>query len=99
MMEKSNMTTVTFDGFKQHWLSAGFDEVLERTWPRDTQIPIHTHPFTAQALVQQGEMWLTLDGQTQHLTPGCTFHVPSGTPHAERYGPEGAVFWVARKNS
>jgi len=93
------MTTLTFNEFKQQCLSAGFDEVLERTWPRDTQIPIHTHPFTAQAVVQQGEMWLTLDGQTQHLTPGCTFHVPSGTLHAERYGPDGAMFWVARKNS
>jgi hypothetical protein len=24
--------------------------------------------------------------------------LPAGLPHAERYGPEGAIYWVARRN-
>ena len=29
---------------------------------------------------------------------GDTFLVARGVVHSERYGPEGAVFWAARKN-
>jgi hypothetical protein len=43
-------------------------------------------------------MWLTCHGQTQHLLPGDTFELARDVPHDERYGPEGAVYWVARKN-
>ncbi|HUJ28514.1 MAG TPA: hypothetical protein VLW85_20975 [Myxococcales bacterium] len=25
-------------------------------------------------------------------------HIPQGTPHDERYGPEGATYWVARRS-
>ena len=41
-------------------------------------------------------MWLTVDGVTQHLQPGDRFDLPAGQPHAERYGPQGATYWVAR---
>jgi quercetin dioxygenase-like cupin family protein len=49
--------------------------------------------------VTEGEMWLTFGTETQHLRAGDTFHVPPGTPHSERYGPQGAAYWVARRNS
>jgi hypothetical protein len=44
----------------------------------------------------QGEMWLTQHGATQHLKPGDRFEVIRGTPHVEKYGPQGATYWVAR---
>ncbi len=43
-------------------------------------------------------MWLTVDDQTQHLLPGDRFELEHGTPHSERYGSEGATYWVARRN-
>jgi quercetin dioxygenase-like cupin family protein len=43
-------------------------------------------------------MWLTVGGETQHLVPGDRFDIPAGTPHAERYGPQGTTYWVARRN-
>ena len=57
----------------------------------------HTHPFSVKAMVVQGEMWLTVGESTRHLLPGGTFELSSDVPHAERYGPEGATYWVARR--
>jgi hypothetical protein len=84
----------SFDEFRRDALARGFDEVLERRWNPGTVIDTHTHPFDADALVVDGEMWL----DDRHLTAGGTFQLARGTPHAERYGPAGAIYWVARRN-
>lgn len=91
-------TLPTLADFRAQALAAGFDEVLERVWEPALEIATHTHPFDAEAIVTEGEMWLTCDGETQHLLPGGTFQIACGTPHAERYGPQGATYWVARRN-
>ena len=92
------MNLPSFDEFQQKSLAAGFDEVVERDWAPNTVLAMHTHPFMAQALVTRGEMWLTINGQTQHLLPGSTFQLERDVPHDERYGAEGATYWVARQN-
>jgi hypothetical protein len=43
-------------------------------------------------------MWLTMNGHTQHLQPGVIFELEPNVPHDERYGAQGAIYWVARKN-
>jgi len=75
----------------------GFDTVLERHWPADTLLAMHTHPFDARAVVTQGEFWLTVGNATRHLHPGDTFSLERQVPHSERYGTEGATYWVARR--
>ena len=92
------MTDSNFDAFKSTQLAAGFDEVLERSWPPNTVLDTHTHPFDVEALLVQGEMWLTVNGNTQHLRPQDRFTLARDVPHDERYGHEGASYWVARKN-
>lgn len=90
---------MTWEQFRADMLAAGYDEVLERSWPPDAVVPVHTHPFEANALVEQCEMWLTIVGKpVQHLLPGDHFHLQPEVPHDERYGPQGALYWVARKN-
>ncbi|WP_310567042.1 AraC family ligand binding domain-containing protein [Hydrogenophaga sp.] len=91
--------TPDFDTFKSAALAEGFDEVLERVWAPDTVLDTHTHPFAAKALVVQGEMWLTTGDTTQHLVPGDLFELEHSEPHSERYGAEGAIYWVARLNT
>jgi quercetin dioxygenase-like cupin family protein len=88
---------VDFAEFKARALAEGASEVIERVWPPHTHLAEHTHPFTAQAVVVQGEMWLTVAAETQHLLPGDTFNIDANVPHAERYGPQGATYWVARR--
>ncbi len=93
------MTDSVFADFKTAALAQGFDEVLERIWGPDRVVDTHTHPFAVQALVVQGEMWLSCGGQTRHLQPGDRFELAREEPHAERYGPQGATFWAARRNT
>src|SRR5204863_10071946 len=76
----------TFENFSAEHRAAGFDEVLERRWQPDTVIDTHAHSFAVQALVVQGEMWLTVGSRTQHLKAGERFELEPDVPHAERYG-------------
>jgi hypothetical protein len=92
------MKLPTFESFAAEHRAAGFDEVLERRWQPNTVIDTHSHPFSVQALVVQGEMWLTVGERTQHLRSGDRFELEANIPHAERYGADGATYWVARRN-
>jgi hypothetical protein len=87
-----------FAAFERDALARGFDEVLERRWAPGTVLDTHTHPFAVDAVVTQGELWLTCEGRTQHLKPGDRFTLEREVPHAERYGDEGATYWVARRS-
>ena len=91
------MSSSTFEDFQADAMTAGFDEVLERQWPPGTVLDAHSHSFGIEAVITQGEMWLTCEGSTLHLAVGSTFTLAPEMPHAERYGAEGATFWVARR--
>jgi mannose-6-phosphate isomerase-like protein (cupin superfamily) len=88
----------TFESFRARKLAAGADEVVERKWDANQIVDQHAHPFDADALVSEGEMWLVVEDREQHLLPGDTFQLPHGQKHSERYGPRGATYWVARTN-
>lgn len=92
------MSMPSFENFQSAALQEGFDEVIVRTWDPLTVLDTHTHPFGVKALVTQGEMWLTVGDTTQHLQAGDRFELAREVPHAERYGPQGATYWVARQN-
>lgn len=93
------MSTVTFGEFEADARAQGFDEVLERDWAPLTVLDTHVHPFAVKALVVRGEMWLSVGSDTQHLRAGEAFELEREVPHAERYGNEGATYWVARRNA
>jgi hypothetical protein len=88
-----------FEDFASAAKAAGFDEVLQRDWASDAVIDTHTHPFAVRAVVTAGEMWLSDASGTRHLRPGDRFELERDVPHAERYGPQGASYWVARRNA
>ena len=92
------VTPMSFDAFKAQALAQGFDEVLERTWEPHLVLNTHTHPFAVKARVVAGQFWLSIGTQKRYLTPGDEFTLDRDVPHAEHYGPEGATYWVARKN-
>lgn len=92
------MPAPDFAAFRARMLAAGFDAVLERNWPPRAMVETHSHPFALEAMLVAGEMWLEVAGVTQHLRPGETFTLVAEEPHAERYGPLGATYWVARHN-
>lgn len=91
------MGAITFEAFEAEARAQGFDEVVPRDWAPSAVIDTHTHPFAVRAVVVRGEMWLTVDGDVRHLRPGDEFALARDVPHAERYGPEGATYWAARR--
>lgn len=86
------------EAFRAAALAAGFDEALERQWAPNTVVDTHTHDFDVDAVLVRGEMWLGCLGGTTHLRPGDRFTLARQVPHDERYGAEGAAYWVARRN-
>ena len=93
------MTPDSFPAFEAQALTQGFDAALAREWAPGTVVATHTHPFAVKAMVVHGEMWLTMEGRTRHLTPGDWFELAAEVPHDERYGPAGATYWVARRQA
>ena len=91
------MNSVTFEEFSATQRVKGFDEIVERKWAPKVVLDSHTHPFAVEALVVQGEMWLTVGDDVRHLREGDDFALARDVMHAERYGPEGATYWVARR--
>lgn len=89
----------SLEGFRAKALAAGFDEVLERQWAPNTVVDTHTHDFDVDAVLVRGEMWLSCQGGTAHLRAGDRFTLARQVPHGERYGAEGAAYWVARRNA
>jgi quercetin dioxygenase-like cupin family protein len=88
----------TFEQFTAQAMEQGFDQTLVREWNAHQVNELHQHPFDTSALVVRGEFWLTVDGQTTHLKAGDRFALGRNIDHSERYGPEGATFWAARRN-
>ena len=88
----------TFESFKARKLGEGCDEVLIREWAPGFSNEPHTHPFDTDAVVVEGEYWLTRDNQITHYEAGDTFQVARDVLHSEQYCPSGAVFWAARRN-
>jgi quercetin dioxygenase-like cupin family protein len=93
------MDTGSYSEFERSARAEGFDEILVREWAPYLVLATHEHPFAVRALVVRGEVWLTVDGDTLHLQVGEGFELAHAVPHAERYGGEGATFWVARRHT
>ncbi len=92
------MIDKTFEAFQSRKLDEGYDQVLQRVWEPNVSNEPHAHPFDTDAVVAKGEFWLTINGQANHYKSGDGFKVSRDVLHSEKYGPQGAVFWAARKN-
>jgi quercetin dioxygenase-like cupin family protein len=89
---------MTYDEFETASRAEGFDTVLVREWEPGQVVGEHTHPFAVKALVVRGDFWLSCGGTDRHVQTGDRFELAAGAPHTERYGPEGATFWAARRH-
>lgn len=93
-----SQATLSIAQFEQLMRAAGYDEVIERVWPPDAVVDTHRHPFDVNALMIAGELTLMVPGEApRQLRAGDTFQLAAHVAHAERYGPLGATFWVARR--
>jgi quercetin dioxygenase-like cupin family protein len=91
------MNMLNLDEFTKTYTAKGYDNVTVREWAANSVSELHTHEFAVHAVIAQGEMWLTRDNDTQHLQVGDTFTMEPETPHSEKYGANGTIYWAARK--
>jgi quercetin dioxygenase-like cupin family protein len=87
----------TLADFEAEARRRGFDTVVEREWKPNIVIEDHSHDFHVWARMARGELHLTCEGRTVHLREGDEFTLVAHAPHAERYGEQGASYWVARR--
>jgi len=76
----------------------GFTEVETKSQPPGRAVPEHAHPFDVRALVLEGEITLTVDGQGTAYRAGDVFTMAGGCRHAEEVGAEGVRILAGRRH-
>ena len=59
--------------------------------------PEHTHPTETAHIILDGEMTLTMQGQTHTFRAGDRCDVPAGTVHSARMGLRGCRYLIGEK--
>ena len=77
----------------------GFDDIERKNLPAGTLGPEHAHPFDVRALVLDGEIRLTVEGDEYAYREGDIFVMPAGHRHAEAVGPDGVDYLVGRRRT
>jgi len=63
----------------------------------DQRYSDHTHPVETAHVILEGEMTLTMDGQSTTYRVGDRCDVPAGALHAARMGPAGCRYLIGEK--
>ena len=78
-----------FDGrFDAYKLAAQGSDVLFASYPASTVIKAHTHDTDNHGIITRGELILTMNGETQRITPGQWYHVPANVEHSAKFEQE-----------
>jgi len=57
----------------------------------------HTHPVETAHIILEGELTLTMDGQSTTYRVGERCDIPAGAVHAARMGPGGCRYLIGEK--
>lgn len=66
-------------------------ELTLQEGPEGAGPPPHSHAWDESFYVLRGSVDCMVDGKLVHGTPGSFVHVPAGTVHTFRFGPEGGA--------
>jgi quercetin dioxygenase-like cupin family protein len=58
----------------------------------------HSHPFAVKALVIDGSINITIQGNRKTYSIGDVFQLGFEEPHSESYGPTGVVYLASRNH-
>jgi len=58
----------------------------------------HSHPFAVKALVIDGSINITIQGNRKTYSTGDVFQLGFEEPHSESYGPTGVVYLASRNH-
>lgn len=63
----------------------------------DAFYPDHTHSILTAHIILDGEMSLSMEGETRTCKAGDRVDVPAGTVHSAKMGPRGCKYLVGQK--
>jgi quercetin dioxygenase-like cupin family protein len=63
----------------------------------DRRYSDHTHPVETAHIILEGEMTVTMHGQSTTYRAGDRCDVPAGITHAARMGPAGCRYLIGEK--
>ena len=83
--------------FKDHLRRQGFSRIY--VWQDGARAfyPDHTHDGLTAHIILDGEMTLTMRGESRIYRAGDRCDVPAGTIHAARMGSEGCRYMIGEK--
>ncbi len=59
-------------------------EIFDTKGPANSGPPVHFHPWKEVYVVLEGELEVTVEGESQIIGPGALAHVPAGNQHGYR---------------
>jgi hypothetical protein len=83
--------------FLQILHQSGYPEPVEVQQAPGGHLGEHTHPFAVQALVIDGFIEITIDGQAKKYVAGDVFALALNQVHSETYGSQGVRYLASRK--
>ncbi|MXY02813.1 MAG: cupin domain-containing protein [Acidimicrobiales bacterium] len=88
---------MTEDEFRSELVARGYGEPRSYEFEPDADGELHSHEFSAMAMVTEGEFRLGLTDETRLMGVGDWCEVSAGTLHSEMAGPVGATLLVGTK--
>jgi len=83
--------------FERRLRSEGFTRTYVWQDAPRVHYPAHTHPGLTAHIILDGEMTLTIAGESRTYRPGERCDVPAGAVHSARMGPEGCRYLIGEK--
>jgi len=72
-----------FEGLRAYLLQCSNHQVVFMSFDRDVEVPEHVHE-AQWGVVLDGEIELTIDGNTQILTKGNSYFIPKHVKHSAK---------------
>lgn len=88
---------MTENEFRSELAARGYGEPRSYEFEPDADGELHSHEFSAMAMVTEGEFRLGLTDETRVMEVGDWCEVSAGTLHSEMAGPVGATLLVGTK--
>ncbi|OWS70949.1 cupin domain-containing protein [Polynucleobacter campilacus] len=76
----------------------GYPDPVEVRQTPNGSLGEHTHPFTVKALVIDGSIDITIQGNRKTYSIGDVFQLEFEEPHSESYGATGVIYLASRNH-
>lgn len=85
--------------FEQRLRATGYPEVRTNQMPPNCHNAEHAHAWDVHALVLEGDITITVDGNPHTYKAGEEFVMATGCKHTEQVGPQGVRYLVGRRDN